>query len=190
MSEQANSPAAENQRKNRRSLLIIFGIAFASLGGSYLLFYLTQGSGVWGTTNNGQFIEPPVHIAELELITEAGAPLGDSRSWWLLTNVAGQCDADCEHALLQLRQLHVLLNKEASRVERALITDGSFAAGDYLQAYPNTLHLMQAGEGKVMPRGIYIVDPIGNLVFFYPLSDAGKPVLDDLKRLLKLSQIG
>jgi hypothetical protein len=190
MSEQVNSPEIEHQRKNRRSLLIIFGIAFASLGGSYLLFYLTQGSGVWGTTNNGQFIEPPVHVSELKLITEAGAPLGESRSWWLLTNAADRCDAECERALLQLRQLHVLLNKEASRVERALISDGSFAADEYLEPYPNTLHLLQASEGRVMPRGIYIVDPIGNLVFFYPLGDAGKPVLDDLKRLLKLSQIG
>ena len=44
--------------------------------------------------------------------------------------------------------------------------------------------------GRPLKPGIFIVDPIGNLVFWYPISDAGKPVLDDLRRLLKLSQIG
>ncbi|MCZ6712295.1 MAG: hypothetical protein O7B25_18175 [Gammaproteobacteria bacterium] len=38
--------------------------------------------------------------------------------------------------------------------------------------------------------GAYVVDPLGNLVLWYPLADAGEPVLDDLKVLLKVSQIG
>ena len=38
--------------------------------------------------------------------------------------------------------------------------------------------------------GLYIVDPLGNLVLRYPLGAAGNSVLDDLKRLLKVSQIG
>lgn len=187
-----NSATAHNLRKNRRSMLVIFGISFLSLGGSYLLFYLTQGSDVWGTTNNGEFVDPPVHIADLGLVTEAGAPLGESDQWWLLVNADNLCDAACEHALLQSRQLHILLNKEASRVSRALVSDGSIAADDYLAPYPKALHLLARpdGSGQRLQRGIYIVDPIGNLVFFYPLQDAGKPVLEDLKKLLKLSQIG
>lgn len=187
-----NSAGQRNLRKNRRSMLVIFGISFLSLGGSYLLFYFTQGSGVWGTTNNGEFVDPPVHIADLGLVTEAGAPLGESDQWWLLVNADNLCDAECEHALLQSRQLHILLNKEASRVSRALVSDGSIAADDYLAPYPKALHLISRPEAsrQRLQRGIYIVDPIGNLVFFYSLQDAGKPVLEDLKKLLKLSQIG
>jgi hypothetical protein len=179
-------------RKNRRSMLVIFAIAFGSLGGSYLLFYFVQGSEGWGTTNNGEFVDPPVHIADLGLVTEAGAPLGETGQWWLLVNADSRCDADCDHALLQSRQLHILLNKEASRVSRALVSDGSIAADEHLAPYPKALHLIARPDvsGQRLKRGIYIVDPIGNLVFFYSLQDAGKPVLDDLKKLLKLSQIG
>ena len=189
---QAQAITQDAQRKNRRMLLIIFGIAFASIGGSYLLFYLTQGSGVWGTTNNGAFIDPPVHIADLGLVTEAGMPILEGKQWWLLISAQERCDADCEHALLQTRQLHILLNKEASRVTRALVSDGSLAVEPVLADYPNAEHLIARPEAAAtrLERGIYIVDPIGNLVFFYPLSDAGKPVLEDLKKLLKLSQIG
>ena len=172
--------------RNRTHLLVIFAIAFASLGGSYLLFYLTQSSGVWGTTNNGEFVSPALHVSELELQTADGAPFSAPDSWWLWVNVAAYCDAECEHALHQLRQLHVLLNKEAPRVQRALVTAPGFRAE--LEAYPRMNHLIHAPPG--LPRGIYIVDPIGNLVLRYPLADAGAPVLDDLKRLLKLSQIG
>ena len=41
-----------------------------------------------------------------------------------------------------------------------------------------------------MDEGIYIVDPNGNLVFFYPLDINPKLLLADLKKLLKVSQIG
>jgi hypothetical protein len=196
MSEQSQDPQQSadqaSVQKNRRMLLMIFGIAFASLGGSYLLFYVAQGSGVWGTTNNGAFIDPPLHVDDLGLVTEAGVPVTAGEEWRLLISVRGDCDAQCEHALLQTRQLHILLNKEASRVRRALVSDGSLAADAHLADYPKAEHLIarpQLLENR-LERGIYIVDPLGNLVFYYPLEDAGKPVLDDLKKLLKLSQIG
>jgi hypothetical protein len=57
-----------------------------------------------------------------------------------------------------------------------------------LSDYPALQHL--TGALTELEEGIYLVDPIGNLVLFYPLTDAGQPVLDDLKKLLKLSQIG
>ena len=44
--------------------------------------------------------------------------------------------------------------------------------------------------GGMMDEGIYIVDPNGNLVFFYPIDINPKLLLADLKRLLKVSQIG
>jgi len=43
---------------------------------------------------------------------------------------------------------------------------------------------------KRMPEGIYIIDPIGNFVFRYGVDGNPKDVLSDLKRLLKMSQIG
>lgn len=196
MSESTENPKKQGNhaglRKNRRMLLIIFGIAFTSLGGSYLLFYMAQGGGVWGTTNNGVFVDPPLQLDELGLVTESGTPITGGEVWRLLVSAQGRCDDVCENALLQLRQLHILLNKEASRVRRVLVTDGSIPAAEYLSDYPKAEHMIArppSAEAQLQ-RGIYIVDPLGNLVFYYPLEDAGKPVLDDLKKLLKLSQIG
>ncbi len=46
------------------------------------------------------------------------------------------------------------------------------------------------GELGGLKAGAYIVDPLGNLVLWYPYDNVGKPLLEDLKRLLKVSQIG
>ena len=47
-----------------------------------------------------------------------------------------------------------------------------------------------AGDLGVLARGVYIVDPLGNVVLRYSHEQVGKPLLDDLKHLLKVSQIG
>ena len=177
----------ETNRKARMQMVGIFAIAMVTLGGSYLLFYLYQDADVWGTVNKGSFVEPAMTVAELGLQDSEGTVLMEGGTWWLWVVAPQQCLDDCEHALFQMRQLHVLLNKDSPRVRRALVTE-SIDTTSYTQEYVR-LQVFRGDLGE-LSEGIYIVDPIGNLVFYYPLEDAGKPVLDDLKRLLKLSQIG
>jgi len=172
---------------SRRQLIGMFAIALAALGGAYALFYAAREGGVWGTTNNGTFVLPPIAVAELSLTDGDGRLMTEGQTWWLWVVTPERCEADCEAALHQLRQLHVLLNKDADRVRRALLTPSAVTPG-ILSTYPGLVHLK--GDLQKLDEGIYIVDPIGNLVLHYSMADAGKPVLDDLKRLLKLSQIG
>ncbi len=175
-------------RKNRRLLLAMFAIGFFSLGASYVLYYTTRDGGVWGTTNHGAFVDPPLTVADLGVRDGRGALMTEGGTWWLWVVSPGACRDDaCAAAMKQLRALHILLNKNSDRVQRALLTRPG-ASPPILAAYPSVRHLTHSREG--LGEGIYIVDPIGNLVLRYPLSDAGKPVLEDLKKLLKLSQIG
>ena len=51
------------------------------------------------------------------------------------------------------------------------------------------LNVWSSGDGTPGSTS-YSSDPNGNLVLRYRFEDAGKPVLEDLKRLLRLSQIG
>lgn len=170
----------------RLQLAVIVAIAVASLGGAWLLFQVARDGDLWGTTNRGTFVQPPVTAADLDVraadgVLEAGV-------WWLWVVPDGSCDDVCAQALHQLRQLHVLLNRDADRVRRGLLTADGAVAPDIADAYPRLVAL--SGDLDRLTPGIYVVDPIGNLVFHYPLTDAGEPVLDDLKRLLKVSQIG
>jgi cytochrome oxidase Cu insertion factor (SCO1/SenC/PrrC family) len=172
--------------KNRRQLIAIFAISLVTVGGAYLLFYSAREGEVWNTTNNGTFVVPPLAVADIGLVDESGVTVTEGETWWMWVVAPDGCGSGCEEALYQLRQLHVLLNKDADRVRRAIVTRGERPAA--AAEYPKLAHL--TGDHERLAPGLYIVDPIGNLVLHYPYADAGKPLLDDLKRLLKLSQIG
>ncbi|MEZ5558570.1 MAG: hypothetical protein R3E86_08525 [Pseudomonadales bacterium] len=182
------------RRRNRVQLIIIVLIAAVSLGGSYALFYMSRGGEPWGTTNRGEFVSPPLSLADLNVRDGSGQPMTEGETWWLWV-VAGApqpsgsaCGADCAQAVYMVRQLHVLLNKDADRVQRALVTLDGAPDPALSEQFPK-LRYLAADTGRLRP-GIYIVDPIGNLVLRYEYAAAGKPVLEDLKKLLKVSQIG
>ncbi len=180
----------ESQTRGRRQLMLLFGVAAMSLVGAYGLFVVVSNGAVWGTTNQGQFVQPPMTADDVALTDEQGLGFAPDEVWWLWLVEPGDCEQQCQHALSQLRQLHVLLNKDAVRIRRAFLTSAGRlpASARLFEQYPQLVRL--TGSLSRLSRGVYIVDPIGNLVLWYPLIDAGSPVLDDLKRLLKVSQIG
>ena len=59
------NPSEDATVRNRRMLLAMFAIAFLTLGGSYMLFYAAREGGVWGTTNQGEFVDPPLAVGSL-----------------------------------------------------------------------------------------------------------------------------
>jgi cytochrome oxidase Cu insertion factor (SCO1/SenC/PrrC family) len=172
----------------RRQLSLIVLIAGLSLAGAYLLFLAVRDSNGWGTTNNGVFVEPARVLADLDIRDESGNRVDAAGVWLLWVLTSAPCSAQCEQAMQQLRALHTLLNKDADRVRRGLVMNAGAGGEQLRQRYPEVAFLTGTVDG--LASGIYIVDPIGNLVFWYPFAAAGEPVLDDLKRLLKVSQIG
>jgi hypothetical protein len=89
-----------------------------------------------------------------------------------------------------MRQLHVLLNRDQDRVRRALLFRHGVeptSVADFEARFPKLEVLL--GDDS-LAAGVYVIDPHGNVILRYPYADAGKPVLDDLKKLLKASQIG
>lgn len=160
-------------------------IALFSLGGSYLLFYLANSGAGWGTTNNGEFVTPPTTIANL------GWPRGaDSRNWRLWVVADKVCEAACVDKVTKLRALHILLTKEASRVRRAVTLQGGDSQQlDLPEAFPK-LERINLTPAQDLVSGVYIIDPNGNLVFRYEMHIDPQLILIDLKKLLKLSQIG
>jgi cytochrome oxidase Cu insertion factor (SCO1/SenC/PrrC family) len=184
----AQATQATQRRKNRTQLITILSIAVLSLGGSYGLYYLARQGEVWGTTNNGEFVTPPMTVRSLDIRDQQNQPVTEGGTWWLWVVSPGSCEEECDQALHQLRQLHALLNKDANRVRRALVQSGTPDSLQIAERYPKLNFL--SGRLQELQPGVYIVDPIGNLVFRYPFADAGKPVLEDLKKLLKVSQIG
>ena len=190
-SNHPSTPSPEQvRRRNRLQLVGIFMIAVISLSASYFLFFSARDGGVWGTTNQGEWVKPPVVATELGLLDASGNAAAPEALWGVWVVSDQPCAQVCDEAVFKMRQLHVLLNKDADRVRRALIAPDATGA-QLRENYPKLARwTTSAGAAKALAPGVYLVDPIGNLVFRYPLDTVGKPVLSDLKRLLKVSQIG
>lgn len=133
---------------------------------------------------------------------ETRAELGvqsDEKRWQLLVTAPTECDADCQQLVYLARQIQIGLGRDASRASHAITTaqplNPEYAARltrEYpqLQRYPLDLRRYQrAAPGIDLPQ-LWIVDPHGNLVLRYGAEVNGKDLLNDMRQLLKLSNIG
>jgi cytochrome oxidase Cu insertion factor (SCO1/SenC/PrrC family) len=156
-----------------------------------------------GGASHGQLISPPRSLQLPELASLQGKKFG-AEQWknkWSLVYIGQQgCDTTCETQLHDLRQLHVSLNKEIGRVQRVLLVANN-AKNERLtqlqQQYPDLIILAGPGVealvgqfGASQTGGVYLVDPLGNLMMRYLPGYQPKGMRKDLMRLLTYSWVG
>jgi hypothetical protein len=100
-----------------------------------------------------------------------------------------------------MRQTRLSLNNEMTRVNRVFLATTPCCDNEFLdREHPGLLTLDASGPEAAnlvaafpvtdRERSLYVIDPLGNLVMRYDTRDTPKGLLDDLKKLLKLSHIG
>jgi hypothetical protein len=114
----------------------------------------------------------------------------------------GQCDDACRQALVFARQTRLSLNKEMLRVNRALLATANCCDLAYLDKEHEGIKVFDVSDTAsanevfaVLPEGdlrywLFVVDPNGNIVLRYDVRESPRGLLEDLKKLLKLSHIG
>lgn len=166
------------------------------------LMYFTGWGIPEGTSNKGDLVPKGTLATDLGLVNSEGESLetlfidhNEDATWWLLV-VADECDAQCEEMVFLTRQVHISLNRQSNRLQRAFYASNAEEVD--LSEHPR-LSLWKRANGKVsLPEGktpgegpyAYIIDPIGNLVMRYDSSHKGRDMLDDLKHLFKVSPLG
>ena len=194
---------------NRQRLLLV-GVAllfFGPLGLSFYLYYYGHGSWLTGgRVNAGNLIEPPRPLPAIALPL-AGEGVTDPQflkgKWTFLYVQRGACDAECLRHLYDTRQVRIALDREMNRVQRVFIGDADCCDLTQLKAaHPDLiairasaddeplLTLLPAGDLGRDSRRIYLIDPLGNLMMSYAADARPKGMLEDMKRLLRLSSIG
>jgi hypothetical protein len=163
-------------------------LVFLACASPFLLAWLAyemRWTGGGATGNYGELIPPHVLAGPL-------APL--KGKWVLVTADAAACDAACERRLYVVRQSRRAQGKEQGRIERLwLLLDDGKPRAELLAAIEGTHVVRDPGLAKTLPgggSGIYLVDPLGNLMMRFPAEPDPSKMIKDLQRLLKYSRIG
>lgn len=190
----------KTQTRARLKLLGVFMIFVGPLALAYLLYYgLSYGA---AGTNGGELVDPAMRLPDVVLTgadgeTRQSGALFEQK--WTILQVAPQgCGEACIESLEKTRQIRALLHRRAARVQRVLVTDIEHSQPEIerqpdLTAFRAPLaELTSAFESRdaLVPGTIYLIDPLGNWMLYYPPGGDGGALFKDIKHLLKLSHIG
>jgi hypothetical protein len=207
MNEEQKQPreAGKSLLWHRIKFLALIGIFLSPFIGGWMALYvfdIRPSSGNYGTlvAPVKKLDWPPLETVDGELL-----PNGFGRRWTLLLFSDDGCAELCRSNLFYMRQLRTLLGRDTLRLQNVLISARPLSAKTaiYLQEFPNLkvvqdyrepalykqFHLEGLGEVGSEPR-LYLVDPDQNLMMYYPAENDPDLMLDDIKKLMKLSQIG
>lgn len=201
---------ANPQTRGRVHFLLLATLFLAPLLIAYSLYFYFPDSRPSGTTNYGMLIAPALPLPPLALETEGGERAADDllQGRWTFVYLSGEtCDAVCLDRLLMSRQVRIAMNEKRSRVARVVIAPGPGALATLRDAIP-PIHddlTLVADAGAVGARAqdffaqapagsLLLLDPHGNWMMYYPPGAARqtefKGIQKDIKKLLRLSQIG
>jgi hypothetical protein len=124
--------------------------------------------------------------------------------WTLLYLGAGSCSAGCRTDLYNTRQVRAALGADRERVQRVFLAEGACCDLEWLHAQQPDLITVQAsaaatsltailehaGHRPAAADRVYLIDPLGNLMMCYAVDARPKGMLEDLKKLLRLSHVG
>lgn len=207
MTSATDTAVASPKRSNRTLWILVAVCAFPYLGGWF--YYQNRDMlPLPPTTNYGTLVSPVRAVGELPLESLNGATFNtvDLRGSWVLVTVADSaCSERCQKNLYFLRQVRQAMGNERRRVERLLVlTETSqlaalqphlaehvgmriaVGAADAIQHLQTVLQ----NPNPVAQDGLYIIDPLGNVMMSYPPDFNGELIIKDLRRLLKVSQVG
>ncbi len=185
--------SASAHRRTRRQLALIGLIGIAPVIASYAIYY---GWPRERQVNYGTLVAAPA--PPIAARTADGRPfaLADLRGRWVVLTVApGACPPDCATRLYAGRQARTMQNAERERIARVWLVTGDALPSAALLAEHADLLVVHAEPraAATLPdagRGLYLVDPLGNLVLEWPADPDIKALARDLGRLLRASRIG
>ena len=187
------------QRRARLVLVGLFALFFVPILGALTLVIVAPGWLPFGQVNHGELVQPPqaAGLDGVEPLDDGAPPGGDPEAVWTLVLVSdGSCPSACLEGLVVMRQARLALGKDAGRVARWwLVTAAPDArtVAAVRRDHPG-LRVGRIDRGGPLARSgagaVQLVDPAGLLILRFPEDPDASELLEDLKRLLKISKQG
>ena len=180
--------------KSRLQLIALAAVFFGPFLYAAWLFYGSD----WQpgeSTNHGELVDPPIALPNLAIATPDGRVEGALRALWTLLYIErGPCTERCRETLVQIRQIRLAAGRDVDRIRR-LYVGTTLPDADWLAAGHAGLIATEfnrdadlAGAIAELETGIYLIDPVGQVMMRYGVDVESKPVYDDLHRLLKITR--
>jgi hypothetical protein len=188
----------EKDIKGRLQLTLLALVFFGPLILAGWLYFSGTGLQPAGRTNKGELLEP---IIALPQILPESPLLEHLNGQWSLIHVnTGACGDACKQAVHTLRQSRLMLGSDMDRMNRVLLRVESAPDTVVLgEEYAGTIALVDDALSELLlgkrpisvaAGGYYLVDPLGNLVMYFPPELDPSAMVKDIEHLLELSRIG
>ena len=189
----------------RIKLLALVAVFISPFVGGWLALYVFE----WrpDSGNYGTLVQPVRKIDWPALTDHNGAAHVDGfgRRWTFILFAENGCAERCYENLYYMRQIRTLLGRDTLRLQNLLVNGRPLSdkTRAFLQEYPNLVVVEdyrnpalldqfelegEAGVGRT--EKLYLVDPDRNFMMHYPADIQQDRVLEDIKKLMKLSKIG
>ncbi len=184
--------------KGRLQLIMLAAIFFGPLIAATWLYFSGEDLQPEGRTNHGALLEPITAIADV--LPDSTIHSHNDGHWLLLYSNDQECNETCRDALYTIRQARKMLGREMDRVRRVFLHGESAPDTVFLAAeHEGLISMTDSNLGALLASkrpqnfaagGYYLIDPLGNMVLYFPPDIDPSDMVDDIKRLLKLSSIG
>ena len=194
-------------KKNHRTIIIL---ALMTLVPFSFAWYLTTDPDFRpGSTNNGKLIIPVVTTkrADFKGVDQFSKDnLKELNGHWVMLNVisGAKCLKVCVDAIHATKQIRLMINKDLTRTRRAVIIMQGKQRADYQPWWDQDDRLLKVkvdatltkqikqllGGAEIGEGQLILMDPLGNLMMQYKSGFDPYAVKRDLKKLLRISQIG
>ena len=191
-----NLPSEPARRPARLQLMLVVGLFLGPLLFAAWMYYGGSAFAPASRSNHGQLLEPIRHLAARYPEIESIAP----GQWLLVYAPAGECDAACQDAIHRQKQSRLMLGNDMNRLTRVFlhgdwpadtVPHGEQQSGLKIIASADLVQeLWSATSRSNAHDGFFLIDPLGNLVMYFAPHIDPRDMVDDIKHLLELSQIG
>ena len=195
-----------------RQALVLLGLLFMTPAFVAWVMHNSSEKG-WrpdGTTNRGVLVHParPLTLPAAIQIADVAASDYLQGKWTLLYIGGADCDDVCSNNLYKMRQVRIAQNENMRRVQTLYMVLGDALPATWEErleqehANMDVAIVAEVLSGQIAPdflldgtsmeaaERVYYIDPLGNLMMYYPADADAGGMLKDLKKLLKYSKIG
>jgi cytochrome oxidase Cu insertion factor (SCO1/SenC/PrrC family) len=186
------------RRPVRLQPILVALLFLLPLAAAAVLYYGGLGWRPDGGSNHGVLLSPIVNLRDR--LPDGTLARGIEDRWALVYINEGDCRETCRAALYKLRQSRLMLGKDMNRLKRVFL-HGIDAPDTVLldRDHRGMLALRESTAAALLKslrpagtdaNGYYLLDPLGNVVMYFPAGIDPGDMVDDLSQLLELSRIG